>query len=346
MESNQSQKGIESVIQFLNKYYIKVIFTFLSSIWFPIIIRYWGESLKLTNNDKLKWHAWVVTIIIYGGTLCLAFIAVKESKITNEHNLRISQLKDSIKIYEHLLKSIDKICDNKYGTMLRYIMNSDYKKLNSNQVYKMIQPLDQLIEISKEIKECFNEIVVIGNNQLVVSMAYNFPQIDDNWLWVDCTNNYGGLTPLELINHRTSTFYNVYNEQNYFIFYNNKEEAVNDNAYIRDNRDKGKKNGSIVCMEIPVEIQNNCKIARLILSISSYGFMFDESNTKQDKIGETIENIILHRFSKRIRIELLNLYINKCIQCNCKTKLAIRKPLIKSSIYTDDPEIAITNEPI
>lgn len=93
-----------------------------------------------------------------------------------------------------------------------------------------------------------------------------------------------------------------------FIFYSDKDVAKSDKCYIYDKKDKGgKSKGSIICTRLPILINDEI-VAQIILSISTYGFKICERKQESD-VGEIIEKILLKRFFKRIRVELIHMYI-------------------------------------
>lgn len=78
----------------------------------------------------------------------------------------------------------------------------------------------------------------------------------------------------------------------------------------KDHRSHDK--GSIICDEIALEGDNG-KIARIILTISTYGYKFTNSidETILNNMSTMIEEVILQQFEKRIRIELALLFVKK-----------------------------------
>lgn len=298
----KEKEGIAKPIKVLNRYYlIKPISAFLGTIWFSIVIKYWGVFLKLVDADsKLTAWGWILTVLVYGLMLWISIVSVQESKI-------LVSYETNMHIYEHLIKSLDDLCDSSYDRILEHLKKMK-TKVRSRDMYKnTVEPIKQLKDISREIKECFSEIADFQNDDLVVSMAYNFPAKGDEWYWVDSKYMEGGLSTRELFANKNSTFYHVAHNED-FIFYSDKKVAYEDNCYIYDSKDrKGEVCGSIVCMKIPVLIENEV-VARIILSVSSYGVLLCTQD-KEDAVGEIIEKILLRRFSKRIRIELAHLYI-------------------------------------
>lgn len=312
------KKVIKNGVKFINKhYYLKPIFTILASIWLPFIVKYCGKDFGLMNQqENMYWYTVILTVIIYFGTSVIAFLSVAESQINKEYDAEIIKLESNNKLYEYLIESTHNICDNKYENIITYIdsCDKDFQDIYSN----VAQPIRQLKIISKEMKSCFEAILPKKNKDLIISMAYNFPEVNGDWKWVDYKDLHGGFSIKELIDNESSAFYKIYSESETSVFFLDKEAAFKQNSYVFDKKDNSKKNnkvGSIACIGVPVIIQNK-KIGRVIVSITSYGFKFDTNDDNEDNIRQTIEDVILTCFEKRIRIELALLYIQECTKAN------------------------------
>ena len=303
MKGSQNQSGNISLVRNLNKHgIIKFLFPFLCSIWFPIVITLMGESLKLADSQgMLTQIGWIITIFVHAMTAAIAVISRQDVMLFKSQD-------DNFRIYEHLVKSLDDLCDSNYDRILTYVREG---KVSLNAMYEnTINPIEQLKDITREIKECLSEIVNVGNNDVVVSMAYNFPEFNSEWKWVDDKYVDGGLGIQKLMSSCHSTFYQIANNKADYLFFNDKKVAYQKKCYIYDKKDRnGEVEGSIICMKIPVKI-NDADVAYIILSISTYGVKICE-DSKEEIVGDIISNIILKRFNKRIRIELIYLYANE-----------------------------------
>ncbi len=97
------------------------------------------------------------------------------------------------------------------------------------------------------------------------------------------------------------------------FFFNDKAKAAQEGNYVFDKKDERHGNtGSIVCDNISLE-NDNGMIARIILTISTYGYKFTNSTdeTVLENMSKIIEEVILQQFEKRIRIEMGLLFIKK-----------------------------------
>lgn len=334
----EREKILGILIQGVNKHYIfKAILAVLVLIWLPIVIKYFGVMLKLCESDgSLTILGFVTTITIYLLQAVIIFLAVIESRNSRNYQSDIEKLESNIKVYEIIRAKEFHVYDDRYDSIITYINKWNSKNIKYND---LLNPIRQLKCISNQIGECLKETISNSHGKLVVSIAYNFPTINDEWKWIDTNDLHGGLTIKELIASNESSFYKVYSKEEPIVFYLDKEEAHKDRYYIWDSIDRNKKNreiGSILCKEIRVSTQDEI-IGRAILSVSSYSFKFDSDNNNEKKIQEIIENIILQPFEKQIRSELGLLYLHER-QTNQNT---MKKPA-DSKVKM---EVAAENEP-
>jgi hypothetical protein len=318
MQENVVERDNANYKKILKSILYNIVILFLPSIWFPIVINNLGSTLQLVyqNTTRLNIHGWVFTVIVYGSVLCYYIITsiknTKDEKDYSKLDQRIKELDANLNIYEHLIDGIGDVCSTKYDTLQEYIKSI----LKSGKCYKpfdsTIKPDVQLKNIAKEVKACLGNVTRVKKDKLVVSMAYNFPNENNIWKWIDYSDIHGCETIDHLVIDHKSTFYKIMTNQVSFVFYNDKIEASKQGNYIFDSRDISNKCiGSIICEEIQVEIEGNT-VARIILSASSYSCKFTD---KEDtEVINNIENtilIILQQFEKRIRIELAEFYIKE-----------------------------------
>lgn len=194
-----------------------------------------------------------------------------------------------------------------------------------------VQPTKQLKAISDKLAKCFSEITGIRKNDLIVSMAYSVASDNPKWKWVDFKKLHGCATLKELISNQRTAFYHVLSGEEEFVFYNNKIEAEKRGKYVFDSKDKSHKNvGSIVCQRIEVGSEDKIQ-GTIILSISSYGQMFVKLDENIEKVRETIRDVILKQFEKRICIELSDLFIQEYY---CRYK-ASKGPVVNSVMFNN-----------
>lgn len=326
----QIKRFLKWIADVLNEHWIwKTIILFLPSIYLPVIVKYAGDKIGLLDkNDKLTHNGVTVTIVLYGTVLIINILSnykakrdkendslrdVKHEQKIQEYETEIHAYENTMDVYVRLMNVIGNICDAKLGTICSYIETS----MNNGQFNKpfneTMDPEKQLKSIAKEMKTCLSEITMPSFNNISVSMAYEFPSINDEIHWVDQQEVAQCMPLSKLKKNKNTTFYKIYSGQSNFLFFNDKEKAAQDGNYVFDKKDKRyRDSGSIICDEIAIQDDNRV-IARIILTISTYNCKFTDS-TEQDilnNMSDMIESVILQQFEKRIRIELALLYIKK-----------------------------------
>lgn len=327
---------LKRLADYFNVHWIKkTIVLFIPTIWLPFFIKYWGDALGLSQDGELSKFGILITTIIFGLVLFINVLSSYKAKLEKDRELQMQlemkQLKSNLSICETVMDSIYDICDVKYDTLLDYMEGIETNKTCEKPFLSTVHPTKQLKAISDELAKCFSEITDIRKNELIVSMAYSLSE--NNWKWVDFRKLHGCATLEELINNPRSTFYQVYSGKSEFVFYNNKAQAEQMGNYVFDTKDNSHRNiGSIICQRIEVGTEDKIQ-AVLVLSISSYGKKFvqkDESEENIRNVENTIRNVILKQFEKRICIELSDLFIQETYRLY-KT---LRGPEINEASFT------------
>lgn len=322
------KKILVCLADFLNEHWIwKTIILFIPSIYMPVIVKYSGEKLYLSfDNGELTLIGCIVTVIVYFIVLCVNILSSYKAKRDKEkdsekeasHKEEIDKYIDDIQgyantlnVYGKLMNAIGNICELKLTTIGNYINSSLLDGVFHKPFNETVNPQRQLREIAKEIRTCLSEITAPPFDNISVSMAYEFPTINKATWWIDQQEIAQCMTLGKLKKNPNTTFYKVYSGKSDFLFFNDKAKAAKENNYVFDNKDHRYHDiGSIICDEISI-IQEDEKIARLILSISTYGYKFTDKEEKDviDNMSYMIEEVLLQQFEKRIRIELALLYI-------------------------------------
>lgn len=305
----------------------KTIILFIPSIYLPIIIKYATPGSKLVNaNNQLTGVAKVITVIIYllvlGVNILSSFKATRDKVNESErekqyktdiedYKVELEEYENTLGVYNRLMMVLGKVCDFKLGGMYTYIEDSLKSGTFKNPYNESICPEKQLKSIAKEIKNCLSDITQPPLDSITVSMAYEIPDLSIQLKWVD-QQEVAQCMKLSALKTTDSTmFYRVYSGQSDYLFFNDKILAEQNNCYAFDKKDqRSNKIGSIVCEEIALE-NDGIKIARIILTISTYGYKFTDSDDPDvlDNMSRMIEEVILQQFDKRIRIELAYLYV-------------------------------------
>lgn len=232
-------------------------------------------------------------------------------------------------VLEHVDTDINKICDNKYMTLKKRIWKIKNEK--TEEIPRIISsPSEQLKHIVEKMNNCLCKLLsqqneyVIKQEELYISLYYNFPLEDDSWQQTDRFSPERGLGVKNLLTKET-LFARILKSRENFLFYNSKEQARIEGCYIQDEDDRiseeGKIKGSIACYRIIVK---ECEqiLVQAVLSISTYDKQFinkDDKGTIKNSIFN-IDEYILKPFIKRINIELCLLYLDKLYEEKNKVK--------------------------
>lgn len=321
---------LKKLADIINEHWIwKVVILFIPSIYMPIVIKYVGEKCGLTdNNGSLTSLGWGITIAVYISALFVNILSSYKAKRDKENELERRKLLKSIEdshkeeievyrtnlgIYGTLLHVIGNVCDTKFDSILSYIDNSIMKGQFSKPFNETVHPDRQLKNIAKEMKKCISEVTETPIDNITISMAIEFPEINKTTKWVDQSETMQCMKLDKLKKNDKTTFHQVYSGKSEYVFYNDKLKAAEENKYVLDNKDHRYNDvGSILCEDICIE-EDNSTLARIILSISTYGYKFTNSEDDEvlNNISDVIKEVILHQFDKRIKIELSLLYIKK-----------------------------------
>lgn len=221
-------------------------------------------------------------------------------------------------ILEHVDIETNKICDNKYITLKKKLF--EIKKGHVKEFPQIVSnPCEQLKHITEKMNNCLCQLLSqneynINENELYISLYYNFPMEDEIWRQTDSIAPERGLGISELINEK-STFSKVLKSKEPFLFYNSKEQARKTDSYISDGEDRLNENnelkGSIACYRIATN-ESGQELIKAVLSITTYNKKFVNIDNKKiiDNVKFNMDEYILKPFIKRIDIELCLLYLS------------------------------------
>lgn len=295
------------------------ILIYTSSIWFSLILNFFGEILKLTitNKDGKKEFTFLGIILTVGITL-FSFLVVIAQRYYEYSKLNTDIDKRKLYVLEEVDRQINKICDNKYITLKKKIWN--IKNNDTLEIPEIISnPCEQLKHIIEKINNCLCELLRrnennINESELYITLYYNFPMEGDIWKKADSISPEKGLDIKELLTEN-STFSRVLKSKKAFLFYNSKEQARKIDSYISDGEDqideKHELKGSIACYKIIIE-ESGQELIKAVLSISTYNKKFVNDNNDKiiDNVKFNMDEYVLKPFVKRIRRELCLLYLS------------------------------------
>ncbi len=321
---------LKKFADYLNEHWVwKTIILFLPSIYLPVIVKYRGIEWNLSDpNGNLTKIGVSITIILYAAVLLINILSnykskkdkEKEQAIIERHKEEIKKYQKEIQAYEktlnvhkRLLDVIGRVCDIKQEAINDYIELSLESKVFHKPFNETVHPEIQLKNIARELKSCLSEITLPPLDNISVSMAYEFPEVSKQTYWLDQKEVTQCMQLKNLKADKNTTFYKIYSGESDFLFFNDKELASRNGNYVFDKKDeKYHKIGSIVCDEISLE-DSKGKIARIILTISTYGYRFTDSEDENvlSNMSQVIQEVILQQFEKRIRIELGFLFVKR-----------------------------------
>ena len=322
--------ALKKIADSLNEHWIwKTVILFLPSIYLPGIIKYAGEFFKLADSSgRLTNFGVGLTIALYSSVLVINILSnykAKRDKAAEackdkEYLAQIDKYKEKIEsyvnllgVYTRLLNVLGRVCDIKLEAIYNYIYTSMKKNVFRKPFNETVYPEKQLKSIAREMKECFTELTQVPMNNMSISMAYEFNDNKGNLQWIDPNEVSQCMKLSKMVLDDRTAFYQILKKQSEFLFYNDKNVAEKNGKYVFDNKDKKYRNvGSIVCDEISL-VDNEEEIARIILTISTYGYKFTESEDEKvlNNIEKIIKEVILQQFDKRIKIELGLFYVKK-----------------------------------
>jgi hypothetical protein len=313
----QKQKWLQRLYYYFKKHWLfSTILNIILIIWFPLIFTYLGNHWLVTidpNGVKnLTTIGLVFTLVILIPIILLRtsndFHASREKDMLEDDYIRVQKFSY---VLRHTLSGHEEINRDKQRRFVDFIKALKHNKSDTTNTFSTItQPEAQIVRTVSEIAGCLAELSVEDKDKVVVSLAYRVDNQGD-YQWLDDTYLSSGLSLEELSSNKKSTFYQLILE-NRTICYNNKDTAYKAGHYVPDARDDENSNcGSIICKRIRLSREADVFIDS-ILSISTYGFMFanDDSKATIKAVYENIQ-LILHHFESSIVCEMALLYMKR-----------------------------------
>ena len=316
---NQTQKQIQKKIrrsEFFQKFYFLIPYlSLLSTLWSSVVlVCVPGLFIK---NDRLTWYSIVITLVFLVPNAILVFIKDHyEQEFKN--NTDVVLYKKAEALYRELIRAFLNIVTNKNRRLTKAISTSE------NHFYA--DPSEQIADIFSEMRKCLSFLLTnkknrIEEDDIYINLLYN---IDNSSDWLMLEPNQKGLSYDKLMNDKSFFKFLLDNNSNY-LFYNNKQDLLNIDRYIQDERDVKENNqlkGSILGYKFDaIKIPNHS--INVLLFISTFSTRFVEPKNDEDDITvacdtvkENIKKTILAQFVPRIQIELCHEYIIKRLPKN------------------------------
>lgn len=215
-------------------------------------------------------------------------------KFENDYNILNTVMDKTFEVY------------NKKKSMI--ISEIDFPKYSEEIIRYDIH--EHMVCIVNKLKEIMCEITSISpTNRSVHFMYKHTNDIEENWKWLN-TDDFSVSNILEdLLTNRNSTYFQILNTKETFIFENDKCKAIQNERYVSSDKDYYySKIGSISCAKIDCG-KYGLSYIEGIISISTYGRKFVETGYPEDikKFEKTIKYKILPYYTALLQIEMVSL---------------------------------------
>lgn len=302
----------------LNKFFKKhwfwyTIILVLPSAWFAVILPYGGELCGLQYNNSLTRLGFVTSIIIVILVAVISFL--NNSVMKRAEQEEMESIKGNAEYLSTIMNSIDRICDEKCTRLENKIVDVKVKNVKSAEIIS--NPSNQLRRISVGIKECLVKLLSNAETEFAfkdffVTIAYNFPQENKEWQWVEGTTESAMTLEKLLDADSRSTFNHLIKTKQPYYFNNQKERACAEHKYMYNPQDElcaenGEPMGSIFCYCYRI-FKGGTSYVDAMLSISTQKKRFAKE-TKEANVRNNMIALMKDSFGKRIEIELSLLYL-------------------------------------
>lgn len=330
MTLNPVRKALTKINQINQKQWlIFSIFTTTSGIWFSLILGFFGSSLYLTkineNGDKVfTILGGILTFITVGWSL-ISLVAQRYCEYHNK-NVGISQenLENSETFFNSLNSSSASIIEKGVVAKLAYVEYMLQTNPIAMPTYPIKKPCETLSSITDEMAQTLAKLLSykkynVRYQDLFVNIYYCFPQENDQqWYKAHSVRGENGLAIEELLKPNTA-FFEALNSNKHYVYYNNKETAIEQNHYVPDPDDIRKNKvviGSIACYLY--EITRNSKVfIKFMITLSSYGKKFSKNDSDEDYITAiNLKRCFFPEYEMLIKSALTDLYITHIISCH------------------------------
>ena len=304
------QKQIKTSEKFQKVYFLIPVLNVLATLWSSVILVCIPQFF--IKNDKLTWYAIIITIALIVPSAFLSLVKSYYEELFKS-NTDVTLYRKSEALYKELIRSFYNIVTRKAKRLSKSISNDD------GQIYA--NPSEQISDIFEEMQNCLSFLLTNKNNRIdkddiYINLLY---KINDSTEWFLLEPNQQGLS-YELLMTEKSFFTFLLNHKNNYLFHNSKQELLEIERYIEDERDvkeDGKLKGSIIGYKFnPIKVKGHNITA--LLFFSTFSTRFVEPKKENDDISATcetvkknIKNIIIGQFVPRIQIELCHEYILK-----------------------------------
>ncbi len=193
------------------------IIIFLPTLWFSYIIPVWGEYGLIDSQKKYTNTAIVISIIIC--VLSFMITVLNNWYASKSEFGELENLRGHVEYLQQVTDSVDAICDEKYVQLRKIIQQVCIGQEVNPKIIS--NPNNQLKKILEQIVVCLIKFMEkpdepYAYKDFYVHLAYNFPEENTEWKWLDGTIERG--MSLSVLMAGNSTFNYVRNSKKNLLF--------------------------------------------------------------------------------------------------------------------------------
>lgn len=245
--------------------------------------------------------------------LILAILDLYLIYIINEFNKKDNTEREKNKILRDAYSSVFELNERKRN----YIVQCSYD--NNIMLSKKDLPYnihEYITEICNSLKNIIAQITNINKEYVSITFIYRYTyddatKDDNSWRWVTGKEATMQTSLDEFVNKKNTVYYRLINDDDTFIFYNDKEAMANKNRYFMSSRDeRHDRIGSIFGVQL--KFSNNANsFAEGIIIVSTYGerFIKDGNADKIRQLKCLIIDDIFPNYQRILETQLGMLYL-------------------------------------
>lgn len=312
-----SKRILNTLSNILKKHwYIYIIISSIPSAWFSAILPYAGNYLNLVDeNNSLTSTGIVLTITVM--IIVAVIVFLHDSYLKYKEDNDIDTIMGNVNFLQEIIENVDRICEEKFSSIKSRIIAE--KEDDREKAIIISNPKNQLKRIIEGITKCLVNLLNKEENNLkfkdfLITIAYRFPQDDNEWHWTDDSKDKDMELDELLEPDCLSTFNYILKTNDPYYFNNSKEDAKAHGQYAYTPLDEISANsketvGSIFCYRYRIRRGNDVYVDAM-LSITTQKKRFSVENDEIcNKVCGNMCAIVREYFGKRIDIELGLLYL-------------------------------------
>lgn len=334
MENNKLGTVILKVHQTVEDNWIVSLFLVkLSGVWFSLVLAFFGNGWLTENSEKGRYLTalgWILTVVVLLLNLGMSMVD-RYCEIHTKDKEELDKITAERDLLLEVNSSVDTICKHKLHTQLHEIENVVRGRQTAPLIYT--NPCRQIQNILDELSRSVSVLLKdkthsFAKSEIHTNLICNFPFTDkDTWYNID---EYSASIS-HIISNKQSTFAHLLDIGRPYVFFNDKQKALNDRHYYTTNLDQvdgnGNLKGSIGCFLLTLR-NSSGEYIKAIITIATYkkhivdedellkilGKKVDAQKVIQDAcntLAYNINNSLVDNYRNRIGIELCNYYMQR-----------------------------------